>query len=134
MTAQNVADTAVTIIRREAKLIEEFGWCHKISDSLAARTGAFGLNLSLAACWAVYGEPCQPRDLDSRQSEVVAEILETIEAGLRMTATDYEARNVDAYPGHVAHDLRLIAWNLEREIRTGGTRLNRVPSPYGDRT
>lgn len=134
MTAKNVSDTAVTIIRREAALIQEYGWCHKIGDNLAARKGTFGLNLSLAACWAVYGEPCQPRDLDSRQAEIVAEILEIIEVGLRMTAIEYEAKYADAYPGHVAHDLRLVAWNLEHEIRTGGRTLNRPPSPYGDRT
>lgn len=130
MTAHNVPDTAVSIIRREAALIEEYGWCHKISDNLAARKGAFGLNLSLAACWAVYGEPCQPRDLDARQSDAVAEILEIIEVGLRMTAIEYEARFADAYPGHVASDLRLVAWNLEQEILSGGTRLKPALSPY----
>lgn len=131
MTAKKVSDTAVTIIRREAKLIEEYGWCHKIDDNLAARKGAFGLNLSLAACWAVYGEPCQPRDLDGRQSEIVAEILEIIEVGLRMTAIEYEAKFADAFPGHVASDLRLVAWNLEKEILSGGTTFKRPLSPYG---
>lgn len=134
MTQHKLADTAVTIIRREADLIERHGWCRKIADNLAARRGIFGLNLSLAACWAVHGEPCQPKELTEAESAKVAEILDIIEAGLRMRLLDYEAKYADALAAHVANDLRLVAYNLAQELQTGGTTLTRTVSPYGDRT
>lgn len=109
--------TAPTLLREAARLINEHGWCKlRGNQPRSLPPGVFGLDLCVAACWAVHGSPCRPRDLDALESEMVAELLDTIEADLGMPVAAYEAKAAAVDPDQVSHDLRLIAWHVEAEL------------------
>lgn len=108
--------TAADFVWAEAMFIAEHGW-RPLADATQENAEP-GPDLALAACWAVYGGACRPRDLDDVQSDHVATLLDAIEkAAGGKTVAELEQEWANTPPKEVAWELGKLAWEIERELR-----------------
>lgn len=113
---ESIPTTAATYIRREAAIITRRSWCGS-DHGRAVPAPVQAPTLSLAACWAVAGEGCRPRDLTAAQAAHVAEVIDTIEAHLGMSCSEFERRYAAMPADQVAQELRIIAWRVDQDLR-----------------
>jgi hypothetical protein len=98
-------------------LINQYGWGKLQGRPLYAVTqGAYGLDLALAVCWAIHGPKCRARDLSDQEMECASQAIDLLEAHWHESVVDFEKRTAGEYPGHISHELRLAALNIEGEL------------------
>ena len=105
------------MIREAARLISQYGWGKlRGKPAYAVDQGAYGLDLCTAVRWAIGGAKSRARDMSNQAMECVSQVIDQLEAHWRESVVDFERRTAGAYPGHVSHELRLAALNIEGEL------------------
>lgn len=119
MASKTVASrTAPDVIRDAASLINQYGWGKLHGKPVyAVSQGAYGLDVCTAMCWAIHGPKCRARDLTDQEMECVSQCIDLLEAHWKETVVDFEGRTAGAYPGHISHELRLAALNIEGDLQ-----------------
>lgn len=106
MLQQSIQTDAADIIWREATFIAQSGWGRDSSPDLA-----------MAACWAVHGQICRPRDLTPIESAHAAEVLDLIEELTGMTIPQLEAKHASSSTGAVVIELTKVAWHARQVMQ-----------------
>lgn len=121
MIAETLALRAPDYMKIVASLIAAHGWCGDASDPIAG-DGPAGLNLTRAAMWAVGGQGCHPRDLTDAQAEMLAEVLDHLEAdrGLGRSVDEYERATAGTRGDLVAWEIAIAAWRYETDLAAVG--------------